>query len=172
MHWWCWARGWCGSFEKFGDDQNHFFIIWKFGSFQFWVDFLTIEFDLKWCSSTHKARNMRLRNRCLLKNENFYNWQVLSRLVYDGLKQFNYKARNVGPRNRCLWKNGSFQRINILKGKNLDKFCWWMTVCQKVHKSYFQSHFLMSKIDKKNYVSSFHNINLGDHFLIKKNNIS
>ena len=42
-----------------------------------------------------------------------------------------------------------------------------MTVCQKVPKSYFQSQFWMSKIDrifsKKNLSK---NINLGDHYLL------
>ena len=38
-----------------------------------------------------------------------------------------------------------------------------MTVCQKDPKSYFQSQFWMSKIEKK----MSRNINLGDHYLLK-----
>ena len=57
-------------------------------------------------------------------------------------------------------------RINMLKGKCFNTILQWIMVRQKVLKSYFQSQFSKSKIDricsKKN---SFKNINLGDHFL-------
>ena len=46
-----------------------------------------------------------------------------------------------------------------------------MTACQKEPKSYFQSQFWMSKIDRifsKKKKKIFKNINLGDHSLFKK----
>ena len=69
----------------------------------------------------------------------------------------------VGPKKQDFWP-----RINILKGKFFKKFCRGASVRQKVPKSYFQSQFLMSKIDGiKKKKKSLKNINLGDHFLLK-----
>ena len=52
--------------------------------------------------------------------------------------------------------------------QSFKKFLQVMTVCQKVPKSYFQSQFWMSKINRffsKKKLSK--NINLGDHYLLK-----
>ena len=52
--------------------------------------------------------------------------------------------------------------------KIFKKILWVMTVCQKVPKSYFQSQFWMSKINRifsKKKLSK--NINLGNHYLLK-----
>ena len=57
------------------------------------------------------------------------------------------------------------QESTCHQGKIFKKFLRVMTVCQKVPKSYFQSQFWMSKIDRifsKNNLSK--NINLGDHY--------
>ena len=54
----------------------------------------------------------------------------------------------------------------MAKNQDLKKFCWWMTVHQKVPKSYYQSRFSWSNINKKIIFFSFKNTNLGDHFLL------
>ena len=69
----------------------------------------------------------------------------------------------VGPKEQDFWP-----RINILKGIFFKKFRWWITVRQKVPKSYFQDQFSMSKINRIfSKKKSFQNINLGAQFLLK-----
>ena len=53
------------------------------------------------------------------------------------------------------------------QGKIFKKFLPVMTVCQKVPKSYFQSQFWMSKINRIKKKKLYKNINLGDHYLLK-----
>ena len=60
------------------------------------------------------------------------------------------------------------QESTCHQGKIFKKILRVMTVCQKVPKSYFQSQFWMSKINRifsKKKLSK--NINLGDHYLLK-----
>ena len=59
----------------------------------------------------------------------------------------------VGPKKQDFWHGYS-----ILKGKKFKKFCRGASVRQKVPKSYFQSQFLMSKIDeikKKKFIEEY-----------------
>ena len=46
------------------------------------------------------------------------------------------------------WGNSTLAFLQFYtQRKKIKKFRWWMMVCQKVPKSYFQTQFSMSKID-------------------------
>ena len=69
----------------------------------------------------------------------------------------------MGPKKQGFWP-----RINILKENLCILWIQWITIRQKVPKSYFQSWFSMSKIDGIILIFfSLMNINLGDHFFLK-----
>ena len=57
-------RGWKAAFVGVIADLNNFFEIWETLSFQFGMDFLTIEFDFKRRTPADKSRDLRFRKRC------------------------------------------------------------------------------------------------------------
>ena len=71
-------RGWRAALLGFITDLDNFFEIWETLSFQFGMDFLTIEFDFKRGTPADKSRDLRFRKRC-----------------QNGIWQFPEKINNV-----------------------------------------------------------------------------
>ena len=93
-------------------------------------------------------------NQIILLNLRFWCKLEICLTIDDVLKFDSSKAckkcqfgcgisKMVGPK-----KQAFCPRINVLKGNCFETILQWIVVCQKVTKSYFQSQFSMSKIDR------------------------
>ena len=105
---------------------------------------------------SHSAVQFRAKIKVLLIKQNLWLFSITNEMYVCHL------ATIRRTRLSCYWVRKS------LHTQTKGQFLRWITVCQKVPKSYFRSQFWMSKINRifsKKKLSK--NINLGDHYLLK-----
>ena len=114
-------------------------------SSSYWIENCLVQWDghVKWISEILPSLNLQALSSC----NNYFNISS----VVEFQRWWVLKSKIFGQESTY--------------SKEFLKIRWWITVCQKVPKLYFQSQFSMSKIDgifskQKN---SFKNINLGNH---------